>query len=250
MSSLPRKRGDSTRSTSGTGCVSASSSCWYVTPGERARPGSVTVMPAIIDQAIASDNGGAMRTSGSPEDRTAIVDVTVAYCWALDTRDWTALDDVFLPDATAELASPLLTGVGAIRERVAAALTPLDETQHAGDEPSDRGRRRHGAKQLLPPGTTRAAWRRRGRDVSDRWPLRGRSHTRTVGLADPPPAPRHHLERGQPRRSAPSVTPGGLSRRRGSRRATCGTVARRPRCDRTRRTAWPGFRGHPAAAGR
>ena len=69
-------------------------------------------------------------TAPSVEDRLAVVDLTIAYCWALDTKDWAGLDSVFLPDATAELASPLLTGVEAIKARVATALTPLDDSQH------------------------------------------------------------------------------------------------------------------------
>lgn len=67
--------------------------------------------------------------TGSLEDRQAIVDVTIAYCWALDTRDWPALDQVFLPDATARLG-PEFEGLDAIKERVRTALTPLDHSQH------------------------------------------------------------------------------------------------------------------------
>lgn len=64
-------------------------------------------------------------------DRQEIIDLTIAYCWALDTRDWAALGDVFTPDATALLATPApLQGVDAIRERIARALTPLDDSQH------------------------------------------------------------------------------------------------------------------------
>lgn len=66
----------------------------------------------------------------STEDQLAIIAVTVAYCWALDTRDWPALNNVFVPDATAELASPLLHGVEAIKTRIASALDPLDVSQH------------------------------------------------------------------------------------------------------------------------
>ena len=39
-------------------------------------------------------------------------------------------NDVFLPDATAELSSPTLHGVEAIRNRVMAALATLDASQH------------------------------------------------------------------------------------------------------------------------
>lgn len=64
------------------------------------------------------------------DDRAAIIDVTHRYCWALDSRQWPLLDDVFLPDATAELASPLLADRAAIVARVQRAIVPLDATQH------------------------------------------------------------------------------------------------------------------------
>lgn len=57
------------------------------------------------------------------------MDVTIAYSWALDTKDWDALDDVFTPDVTAELVGPL-EGVEAIKARVRTALEPLDDSQH------------------------------------------------------------------------------------------------------------------------
>jgi len=67
----------------------------------------------------------------SVEDHRAITDLTVAYCWAIDNRDWDALDRVFLPDATADLAVPAtLQGVEAIKARIARALVPLDDSQH------------------------------------------------------------------------------------------------------------------------
>lgn len=68
-------------------------------------------------------------TAAELADRQAIVDLTVAYCWALDTRDWNALDEVFTPDATADLARDV-AGVDAIKARVAEALEPLDASQH------------------------------------------------------------------------------------------------------------------------
>jgi 3-phenylpropionate/cinnamic acid dioxygenase small subunit len=71
-----------------------------------------------------------VRSAGSIEDRVAIVDVTFAYAWALDMKQWDELTDVFLPDATAELSSPMLHGVEAIQQRVASALTLLDASQH------------------------------------------------------------------------------------------------------------------------
>src|SRR5215207_8567004 len=57
-------------------------------------------------------------------DRQALVDLTVAYSYALDDRD-----DVFLPDATAELGRHL-EGRDAIKDRIRDALVPLDSSQH------------------------------------------------------------------------------------------------------------------------
>ena len=62
-------------------------------------------------------------------DRQEIVDVTVAYTYALDTKNWDALDDVFLSDATAMLTEEL-AGREAIKERVRRALDHLDVSQH------------------------------------------------------------------------------------------------------------------------
>ena len=62
-------------------------------------------------------------------DRQALVDLTVAYSYALDDRRFDDLDDVFLPDATAELGW-LLEGRDAIKDRIRDALVPLDASQH------------------------------------------------------------------------------------------------------------------------
>lgn len=63
-------------------------------------------------------------------DRLEIIELTHRYCWALDSKTWELLDDVFLPDATAELRSDLLEGREAIRNRIRNAITRLDATQH------------------------------------------------------------------------------------------------------------------------
>ena len=64
-------------------------------------------------------------------DERDIVATAVRYTWALDERDWDALADVFVPDATADLGSGrTLVGLDEIRERIAASLTPLDDSQH------------------------------------------------------------------------------------------------------------------------
>ena len=69
-------------------------------------------------------------TTPSRDDRLAIVDLTIAYCWALDTHDWAGLESVFATDATADLAAPPLHGVAEITERVRRALDTLDASQH------------------------------------------------------------------------------------------------------------------------
>ena len=62
-------------------------------------------------------------------DRRALVDLTIAYSYALDDRRFDDLDDVFLPAATAELGRPL-EGRDAIKDRIRDALVPLDASQH------------------------------------------------------------------------------------------------------------------------
>ena len=64
------------------------------------------------------------------DDRLAIINLTIAYCWALDERDWESLGQVFHEDATAELGAGVEEGVAAIIRRVAGVLTPLDASQH------------------------------------------------------------------------------------------------------------------------
>jgi len=62
-------------------------------------------------------------------DEREIVAVTLRYGWALDDRDYERLREVFLPEATADVAEPC-DGVDAIIERVRRALDPLDASQH------------------------------------------------------------------------------------------------------------------------
>ncbi len=70
-----------------------------------------------------------MPAAVSVDDRLAIVDLTFAYCWAIDNNDYAALDQVFTPDARAELGRTC-DGVEAIKSRIAEALDPLDDSQH------------------------------------------------------------------------------------------------------------------------
>lgn len=62
-------------------------------------------------------------------DRQAIVDLTVAYTYALDTKSWDDLDRVFAPDATAHLTEDLADR-DAIKARIRRALDHLDVSQH------------------------------------------------------------------------------------------------------------------------
>ena len=63
-------------------------------------------------------------------DQQDIVDLTIAYTWALDTKQFADLRDVFLPDATADLRDVECDGIDAIIARIEGALTPLAATQH------------------------------------------------------------------------------------------------------------------------
>lgn len=64
------------------------------------------------------------------DDRAAIVDLTVDYCWAIDGRDWDALRTLFCPDATAELGQGTEHGVDAIISRISGVLSAIDSSQH------------------------------------------------------------------------------------------------------------------------
>lgn len=64
-------------------------------------------------------------------DEREITRLALRYCRALDTKDWSALDDVFLPDANADLGGPTeLVGIEEIRTRIRTALGHLDDSQH------------------------------------------------------------------------------------------------------------------------
>lgn len=63
-------------------------------------------------------------------DERAIVEVALRYCRALDTKDWSALADVFVEDATASLGGRDRIGLEQITKRCRAALGELDLSQH------------------------------------------------------------------------------------------------------------------------
>ena len=63
-------------------------------------------------------------------DEKAIIDLTIAYTWALDTKQFDELRNVFTPDATAMLHGVACDDIEAIIARISGALTRLDVTQH------------------------------------------------------------------------------------------------------------------------
>lgn len=67
---------------------------------------------------------------GHYEDRADIIDLTHRYCWALDTNQWHELDDVFLPDATAQLGTHECKDLDQIKQVCSNALGKLDDSQH------------------------------------------------------------------------------------------------------------------------
>ncbi|MGI9596044.1 MAG: nuclear transport factor 2 family protein [Acidimicrobiales bacterium] len=62
--------------------------------------------------------------------RTATIQLTIDYCWALDTGDWDALRTVFTNDAVTDLGAGGQRGIEEIIARVSSALGPLDDSQH------------------------------------------------------------------------------------------------------------------------
>ncbi|MGI9596105.1 MAG: nuclear transport factor 2 family protein, partial [Acidimicrobiales bacterium] len=68
-------------------------------------------------------------TSGA-EDRAAVIQLTIDYCWALDTGSWNDLRDVFQADAVTDLGAGGQQGIDEIIGRVSSALEPLDDSQH------------------------------------------------------------------------------------------------------------------------
>jgi hypothetical protein len=66
---------------------------------------------------------------GFDPDKQEIIDLTIRYCWTIDSRDFQTLHSIFLPDATAHLGDERL-GIESIIAKIDAALTPLDASQH------------------------------------------------------------------------------------------------------------------------
>jgi hypothetical protein len=64
------------------------------------------------------------------QDQHDIVALTHAYCWALDGKHWDDLDNVFLPDATANLGGSEHADRVSIKARISGALGKMDDSQH------------------------------------------------------------------------------------------------------------------------
>ena len=63
-------------------------------------------------------------------DEQAIIDLAIAYTWALDTKQLDDLRSVFAPDATADLNGVQCDGLDAIIARIERPISRLDATQH------------------------------------------------------------------------------------------------------------------------
>ena len=68
--------------------------------------------------------------SAARSDEQQIIDLTIEYCWALDTGEHHRLADIFLPDGVAVYSGQPFEGVAAIQAKVSSALGPLDASQH------------------------------------------------------------------------------------------------------------------------
>jgi len=63
-------------------------------------------------------------------DKEAIIDLAIAYTWALDMRNFDELDKVFAPDANGMLHGVECIGRDAIKARISKAVAWFDVTQH------------------------------------------------------------------------------------------------------------------------
>ena len=69
-------------------------------------------------------------TSGEAADVLAVIGVLNRYAWALDTRDWEGLREVFAADLRADYGAFTVDGVGAMVERMRESHAHVDSTQH------------------------------------------------------------------------------------------------------------------------
>ena len=64
------------------------------------------------------------------DDRQAIIDLTTAYCYALDDRRFEDLASVFTPDAVADYDPVVCHGIDEITAKVRGSIEFLDATAH------------------------------------------------------------------------------------------------------------------------
>jgi SnoaL-like domain len=64
------------------------------------------------------------------DDRIAITDLTIDYCWTLDLKNFENLRNIFLPDASFDVGGTVFSGINNIIGKVSSALTMMDESQH------------------------------------------------------------------------------------------------------------------------
>lgn len=81
------------------------------------------------DHAESTGTDTDMSTYDPGTDRQAIIDLTINYCWTIDSKDFENLRTIFLPEATALLGDER-DGIESIIERIRGALGPLDASQH------------------------------------------------------------------------------------------------------------------------
>ena len=153
------------------------------------------------------------------DDEKAIIDLTIAYTWALDDRRFEDLREVFAADATGDLAGEHCEGLDAILERIQRGLGKLDATQHVisnqqvrvdGDTATCRcylvGQHiRHdtpGGDHFIMAGTYSDRWRggpRAGASCTARWRSSGPRATRPSSAAEPRPRDAGRLRCGRRR---------------------------------------------------
>jgi hypothetical protein len=63
-------------------------------------------------------------------DEKAIIDLAIAYTWALDSKQVDELRSIFAADATADLNGVECDGLDAIMTRIGRPISRLDATQH------------------------------------------------------------------------------------------------------------------------
>lgn len=71
-----------------------------------------------------------VNTGAMDADEKAIIDLTIAYTWALDTKQFDELRNVFAPDATGLLHGVACDDREAIISRISGSIVRLDATQH------------------------------------------------------------------------------------------------------------------------